>query len=802
MRIDYDVNSKLRINGNYLHNSNTSTGPYGGLDPNETAPLAILATNTPGYQWSVGGTYVFNETTVDDFEIGASNNSLHNSAPTALTRTGSGIDFPVLFPAAITDDFVPNLAYGDNSGSGAGVAVNTGYAPFLNFNTDIDATDNLSKVMGQHTFKMGVYLQHSRKDQTSFGNANGNYNFQSDPVNPFDTGNGLANIATGIVDEFDQANNFLTGNYRYTNLEGYFQDTWKVTSRLTLDLGIRLSWYQAQYDQLSQISNFFPNLYSTANEVALYQPGLSGGQRVAVNPLDPSQMLPAADIGAIVPHAGDAINGILQANRGASNYLVDNRAPQIGPRIGIAWDVTGRQNIVIRTGGGIYYDRVQGNRVFGLIQNPPISSDPTIHYACINTPANCPTSAAAISSGSTVQFPSTLTASDPRAKIPTVYEVSFGVQAKLPAQMILDTSYVGTFSRQLTDETNLNGIPYGTTFQCQNQDLTETRQSAPCTSTAGVPASGLSAATSTGYSGACALPENLLRPFPGYGDIFQYRSTGTANYNSLQVGLTRRYGNGLFLGVAYTYSKALTTTPSTGIIGSDFFLTRIDGLTKQVDYTYSPYDQRRNLVFNYVYDFPSMFHSGFAHTLADGWQISGITRLSTGSPYQVTYGDLGVGGNAGTFVTTPISFFGVPEALTGSYTEVANIGLTGAPLHGAGGSQNQLNPAAFSLPTTPSLGLESPRSSAYVFTPGWNNFDMSLQKSFVMKERYTLRMRIDAFNVFNHTQISGVNSLAVFLPFGLLVNGPTPGVPSASAFGTASAVRDPRRLQLVARFTF
>jgi hypothetical protein len=256
-----------------------------------------------------------------------------------------------------------------------------------------------------------------------------------------------------------------------------------------------------------------------------------------------------------------------------------------------------------------------------------------------------------------------------------------------------------------------------------------------------------------------------------------------------------------------------------GLLGYDFSPERIDGLTKEADYTYAPFDQRHNLVINYVYQFPSIFRSGLKHILADGWQVSGITRFSTGNPYQVQYGLFNssfqpAGGDFGFTATSPIYFFGSSVLETGSYSEPGAIAFTGEPLKGSGGPFGYLNPGAFALPAIPSKGLESPRSSAYLFAPGWNNFDMSLQKNFTFNERYQVQLRLDAFNVFNHTQVNGVNSTAFFAPaegssgvqngltsppgdfFNFLLGTPT------TAFGTASSVRDPRILQLAARFVF
>ena len=102
-------------------------------------------------------------------------------------------------------------------------------------------------------------MQRSRKDQTSFANANGSYNFGDNPSNPYDTGFGLSNALLGVYNTFSQASAYINGQYRYWNIEQYVQDTWKVTPGLTLDFGVRAAWYQPQYDSSLQASTFIPS---------------------------------------------------------------------------------------------------------------------------------------------------------------------------------------------------------------------------------------------------------------------------------------------------------------------------------------------------------------------------------------------------------------------------------------------------------------------------------------------------------------------------------------------------------------
>ena len=105
---------------------------------------------------------------------------------------------------------------------------NNGAGPFVNFNTTYDITDAVSKVWNQHTFKFGLYMQKSVKDQTSFGAFDGTYNFGDNSNNPYDTGFGFSNAATGVYNTFSQAANMINGQYRYWNIEFYAQDLFKA----------------------------------------------------------------------------------------------------------------------------------------------------------------------------------------------------------------------------------------------------------------------------------------------------------------------------------------------------------------------------------------------------------------------------------------------------------------------------------------------------------------------------------------------------------------------------------------------
>src|SRR5439155_9509450 len=156
-------------------------------------------------------------------------------------------------------------------------------------------------------------------------------------------------------------------------------------------------------------------------------------------------------------------------------------------------------------------------------------------------------------------------------------------------------------------------------------------------------------------------------------------------------------------------------------------------------------DRRQTFAANYIYDLPAIFKRGPAHTVLDGWQISGLTRFQSGAPYGVGFS---------------IPSIGNPQ-LTGSFTEGARIQAVGSPTAGASGSPyNRINPAAFAPPQPGNIGLGA--GVNYLTGPGLNNTDLSLQKTIQITEHKSLQLRADAFNAFNHTQFSGYNTTVNF----------------------------------------
>ena len=765
LRLDFQPTDKWRFTGRYMGTKDDAVQAYGTTwagAGSDRLPIPVLHP-IPGKNYLVSATGILNTTTSLELSFGKAHNSLDYILQREdLTRSQAGLSgMPLLYPDAVQADYVPDFRFAGGRTGNAG-QYQTDRGPFTNFNTTYDAIANLTKIWGAHSAKFGVYFQSSLKPQSIFASFNSQISFTDDANNPYDTGYSYANAATGIFNTYTQASKYALPEWRYKNLEWYAQDNWKPNSRLTLDYGVRFYYLTPQWDTTLQASNFLPDKYNAGNAATLYAPACvgaypcSGSARVGVDP-NTGTTVEGRFIGRLTPGSNaDQIrfNGAYQAGQGINDQLQDGSAFKVSPRFGFVYDISGSGTTIVRGGAGVFYDRPQGNMVFDMISNAPGVLNSSLQWGRLQD----------VGSGGGDPYPTLgLNPTVYNFKPPKVYSWNAGVQHKLWHAITLDLAYVGSKSQDLLRQSQINMVPFGAAYLPQNQDPTRAPSATP---------------------GATALPNDLMRPYQGYGGIRMWDYTGYGNYHSLQAGINRRFDNGFMFSAFYVWSKALT-------INNDDFAAGRPNLddAKRVDYSYANYDRPQNFVFNFIYQTPKVA-SGVLGILANDWQISGIFRWTSGRPYTIGYSIPGIGNTN----------------LTGTPDFGARVVVTCDPGKGSSGDPyKQIDTSCFAPPQTGSDGNESARS--FLWAPPINNLDMSLSKIFPVGKRVKLEVRLDAFNALNHTQFTGVNSSVSFasltdptitnLPYD--ANG---NLIRNNGFGSINGVAPPRTLQLVTRLTF
>lgn len=674
----------------------------------------------------------------------------------------SGFGIQTIFPSAASGPFLPGIQV---SGGGPSFDEDTGY-PYFYWNPSPAIKDNLVWTRGKHTLKFGVYFLYNRLNHII---PNGGYDSQGylsfSASSAVTTGNALADMYLGRIASFTETGHtingqlvggYADGHYQQQDFEPYFQDDWRVTSHLTLNLGIRY-YYVTPYKQVinpTVASIFVPSQYNPANQAQLSAagtlvPGTGNTWLDAGNGLDPCNgtLLPVGCVG------------------------VEHFTPS--PRFGFAWDPTGSGKTAIRGGYALTFDTSNAHMMSaGRYGSPPAIA--TLSAYNIDGYAN-------IVPG---ELPPVSFLSQPLFQhLPEIDQFSLGVQRQITTNSILNVSYVGTLGRHLQEYHNINQVPVGATTQ-------------------NVPA--LAGTPGCDASGNCNVQEVLINtyqapiffaPYRGYGSIGQMEAAALSNYNSLQVDLRHNVGHGLTLQAIYTYSHTLDNTLGGG--GTDNYSNGVNDYDLARWYGTSGLNQTNVLVINYVYKLPFFAHAAnpFAHHALGGWQVSGITTFSSGPPIGLTCGiagmSTGVGGNA----------------LCNSLGKVTvDKGTIIDPQYGP--VPSWFNPATIGEVTIPQLAANNEPGmfgymGKYAMTgPGRNNWDFGLTKNFDLPwfggEHSNLQFRWETFNTFNHPQWDAIN---------LFCSGETlPGQPCNGANnignGEVSGAYNPRIMQMGLRLVF
>ncbi len=615
------------------------------------------------------------------------------------------------------------------------------------------AGDNVSKVIGKHSFKAGVFYQYDSNPQIApFVNTNGTIaqyyigeTFQdkvaglvhsTGPVGSGNGGNYLADFAEGQIFQYSQSNIAPEPNLYFWNLAGYVQDHWRLASRFTVDVGVRFEHMTPWQDSHNQgVAVFRPADYDAGVNSAL----LPGVQWHGIN--------------SSIPNGGRP-----------------TRWGFVEPRAGFSWDVTGQGKTVVRGGFGIYraHDAYNdaSNQSGTVIGSRNVTVNGPLLLSSVSSFASQYSSATFVPDSNVYAF-------DPTDdETPRVRTYNLSVDQQMPGKMLLEISYVGNSSDKLLNDgstqntvlDDLNSLPVGALYGPQPK----TGKLFPLFGPATPP-------SSNNYSIGSLDQATIdsFKRFPTYNRVFVPEHNTYSNYNGLQVGLVRQAGPARY-NVNYTFSKALGIQ---GIGGSSTYSYPADPFNYANDYASMPFDRRHIFNASYSYDEGNIVKERYLGIVANGWEISGIFNYQSGPNLpSIINSNFGIQGN----VTVPVGAVArvgnnVSTCTTTSGTGGCQIGVSSTNILGTPnvnlqnrivgqvnqttGSHQYINGSAFALPA---LGTNGDYRLPFLPGPGFFNADLTASKRFKITEGLSSQLRVAAFNVLNHanntfTQVNQAN---------------------------------------------
>jgi hypothetical protein len=798
LRFDSYITSKLSGYFRWINDHDDMVALYQGVNFTQGAGGVLGAKGispidhpNPGHGYSGSATYTITPTLINEVTVGESYNtwsyySLDNYASEDRSLV-PGV--PSLFPLPTAADngsvgpvngyqnLLPTFTFG-NVPTGNLMAYSrnsTSAGAYENFNTIWSYQDNLSKIVGKHTFKTGFYFEKNNKIQPAGRNYEGAYNFIPSTNNPIvNTGDGLVNALLGNVNSYQQATSTPTFNTQYYNFEAYVQDNWKVNRRLTMDLGIRFYHQTPQYDLNNTFVNFIPANYSKAAMARVYVPFCANGaasctgvNRVAKDPLTGATTT-GAYIGDFVPGTGSVSSGLTQLGvNGVSSNPYKQAPLAYGPRVGFAYDLMGDGKTAIRGGWGMFFNRLDGNQVYAMSGQAPLVL--TANASFTTFAAIAAQNTGPVNLNTLVVAPAAPSGWLTTGNVPfdTVQNASLDIQRNVGRSTVVDVGYTFNWGYNQKLTYNVNFLPIGTQFPFTPSNVDPTTPNADIGT----------------------IYERTV--YPGYGNITNAAFLGHTNYNALTATLSRRLQHGLAWGASYTYSKAMGTTTYNPAVANN----------ESWNYGRLGSDRPQNLQINYNYDLPNIGKKTgmkFVGIFTDNWSLSGITSFSSGPPYNPTCG-LSSG-------TAP-NYTGTPDV-------TVRCNIVGNPLSNIGTNGNgqvYFNPSAYqiaAIATGPNNTLVGPPvtgnqggGAGNLTGPHVTNFDATMTKTIPLgSEKRVLKLQAQAYNVFNHTEIggNGVPGINTGIQFS-----PTTGaITNASSLGFINSTLPARIMAFSVRLQF
>lgn len=700
-RIDYSLNDNNKIFAAYQHGSDNVIKPgHIWWDPALEVPYpgGVINNPTTSQVWTFNMVSVITPSLTNEFVFAwakeTSPYTVGNLKDAYSSTIGYGFgtiyNSSLLAPSVNGTWGLPDTSMPDIWTAGGGkYPLSKATASF---------SDNITKVWKEHTFKAGAFNEQVLDNEGNWATLNGTFSFdhkiQNDPVTGrmIGTANPTANFLMGISSGFTQQNSEPLTNMSYRITSGYAQDDWKVTRRLTANVGIRFDHIGRWNDRNGNgLAVWMPQLYAfdVANNSSWAYPG------VRWHGIDPG-----------IPNSGSPNVGVY-----------------VSPRFGLAWDVYGTGKTVIHGGWGEYRWNDSHNDYAGPVTTANeektynTSSNSNYTFADISSLGSSTSSLGSLGGLSGVADPN-----DRRISTTRAYNLTFS--QKVPWNTVVEVAYVGntTINMLMGGATNASSVASG--FTNQNK----------------VPLGGLFKADPVTGAAAPSDPENvsnLADYYPyyvGYGtnNINMSTHVGYANYNGLQVVWAKQHGD-LTFNFNYTFSKAL------GILANT-----LDAFTVHGNYGILNIDRPHvfNSTYAYTFSKPYRGENKILAQATNGWTISGTTTLQSGGNLQAIYSqNLGMSiKNTTTKETLSSStWYGTPSQQI-QPTQLCN------PRSGLQ-SQQLIKASCFGVPAVGKLGL---RQFPYLYGPDYVNTDLTIYKNFAIRGKQSVEFRAALFDAFNH----------------------------------------------------
>jgi hypothetical protein len=674
-----------------------------------------------------------------------------------------------------TASIAPGLPAISISQAAGGIQFGTGaLQSSLSTASTITLGDMLSVTIGRHAYRFGGEIRSYRSDLRANILTRGMITFAN-----------FNSFLTGTTQTAQLGNGLSVRNLRATDYNFFIQDDWKLTSKLTINLGIRYELDLPPYDSLGRFSTFDPALYQ-------YRQLIVGG----------------------IP-AGPPIAGVVQAGNAIARYdlpdvpnvskriLKSIDANNIAPRLGFAYSPFGSSRLVIRGGYGTYHSRTSFQSAGSTMFSPPF------YFVSPTQGRNISDSFADV--GLEDQFPRFVVGSslfgnavDRNNRTPYYHQYSFGVQLPLSKNTVLGMSYVGSRGMKLSRQIAINKARLS-------------RLQDPIVNAV------------TGLPVPTNLPANasLRAPYQGVAlgnQFLQDQTSGKSVYNSFQAHLDRHFSHRLQFLVTYTFSRSTDTNSGGGGSGTvgllNFPANEIntvvgDQFDGRANSGRSDFDRTHRIVFTGTWDLPTpgfAAHRKAARALLSHWQVSAIMTGMSGLPVDIV--DTGAatlyfGANAGgarpnyvsgisPMLDVPAGYYFNPYAFSRPLVSAGQVIPTsnGAAVAGLGCPLIQ----AVYCADSGNVGRNSLRG------PRQSNTDISLRRIFRLTESRAINVGVEFFNIFNNVNFANpISNFNAVLQSGGAIDQDSgrilPG--RAGDFGKIiSTSNNPRIVELSIKFTF